>query len=190
LSRETSARAARRSARPGAFAALAAALALAACAAPQLAPSPEPAEFELAGRFAVSWRGEAASGNIAWRRAPGAEELLITSTLGQGVARIRRTDGEFILSTADNREYRAPDAERLTEQVLGFRLPLAGLADWVRARPAPGPSRARLDGEGRLAQLEQSGWTIEYLEYAGARPARLRLTYPGIDLRLAIAEWR
>jgi outer membrane lipoprotein LolB len=187
LSRDSSARAVRRTARPGA---LLAALALAACAAPRLAPSPEPAEFELAGRFAVSWRGEATSGSMAWRRAAGAEELLITSALGQGVARIRRSDGEFVLSTADHREYRAPDAETLTEQVLGFRLPLAGLADWVRARPAPGPSRARLDGEGRLAQLEQSGWTIEYLEYDGARPARLRLTYPGIDLRLAIAEWR
>ncbi|MCX7962170.1 MAG: lipoprotein insertase outer membrane protein LolB [Burkholderiales bacterium] len=164
--------------------------ALAGCAAPVLAPQTAPAAFELTARFAVSYRGEAASGSVAWRWAEGAEELRIGSTLGQGVAHIRREGAEFVLTTADGRRYRATDAEGLTEQALGFRLPLAGLADWVRARPAPGPSRARLDAEGRLAQLEQSGWTIDYLEYAGARPVRLRLAYPGIELRLAIGEWK
>jgi hypothetical protein len=34
---------------------------------------------------------------------------------------------------------------------------------------------------------------IEYQEYAGAPsplPSRMRLTYPGIELRLAISEWK
>ncbi|MDW8469480.1 MAG: lipoprotein insertase outer membrane protein LolB [Burkholderiales bacterium] len=170
--------------------ALAAVCVLAGCAAPGLAPDSAPAEFELTARFAVWYRGEAASGSVAWRWAERAEELRIGSTLGQGIAHIRREGAEFVLTTAESRQYRATDAEGLTEQALGFRLPLTGLADWVRARPAPGPSRARLDAEGRLAQLEQSGWTIDYLEYAGARPVRLRLAYPGIELRLAIGEWK
>lgn len=187
MSRERCERAGRGGAPAGA---LAAALALGACAAPSLAPLAEPPEFELSGRFAVSYRGEAASGNMAWRRAAGAEELLITSALGQAIARIRRSGGEFVLTAADGREFRAANAETLTEQALGFRLPLEGLADWVRARAAPGAARVQADREGRLAQLEQSGWTIEYLEYAGLRPVRLRLVYPGIDLRLAITRWK
>ena len=48
----------------------------------------------------------------------------------------------------------------------------------------------RSDGAGRLLQLEQSGWRIEYLEYQGKLPARLRLTYPGLELRLAVSEWK
>jgi outer membrane lipoprotein LolB len=148
-------------------------------------------EFELAGRIAVRYGGESSSGNVAWRHARDADELLITSSLGQGVARIVRDGEEIILTTAEPREYRAADAEALTEQVLGFRLPLAGLADWVRARPSTeAPAMAEYSSDGRLLSLEQRGWKIEYLEYSGAKPARMRLTYPGIELRLAISEWK
>ncbi|MGQ0510545.1 MAG: lipoprotein insertase outer membrane protein LolB [Betaproteobacteria bacterium] len=169
----------------------AAALFVAGCAEPAFVVAPQTVEFELSGRFAVSYRGEANSGNLAWRHGADAEELLITSPLGQGVARISRTGREVVLTTPEPREYRAADAEALTEKVLGFRLPLAGMADWVRARPAPGASQSRRDAEGRLAELAQGGWTIRYLEYdEGKRPSRLRMTYPGVDLRLAITEWK
>ena len=74
-------------------------------------------------------------------------------------------------------EYSDRDGEALTERVLGFRLPLGGLADWVRGRPAPA--------------LEARGWKVEYQERdEQGRPARLRLTYPGVELRLAISAWR
>ncbi len=170
--------------------AAAATLLLAACAEFGFLAPGQGLEFELAGRIAVRYRDEAASGNLAWRHRARGDELLITSPLGQGIARLAR-EGEIItLTTQDGREFRAADAESLTEQVLGFRLPLAGLADWVRARPAPGPSQARYDAAGRLAELEQSGWRIEYLDWSGALPSRLRLTYPGLELRLAISEWK
>lgn len=169
----------------------AAALFLAGCAEPAFVVAPRAVEFELSGRFAVSYRGEANTGNLAWRYGTDAEELLITSPLGQGVARISRTGREVVLTTPEPREYRATDAESLTEQVLGFRLPLSGLADWVRARPASGASKPRYDAEGRLAELEQAGWKVQYLEYdESKRPSRLRLTFPGVDLRFAITQWK
>jgi outer membrane lipoprotein LolB len=147
-------------------------------------------EFELSGRIAVHYRDQAASGSLAWRHAPRADEMLITSPLGQGIARIVRERDAVVLTTPDGREHRAADAESLTEQVLGFRVPLAGLADWVRARPAPGPSRVRRAADGRLELLEQAGWRIEYLEFAGERPSRLKLSYPGLELRLAVTAWK
>jgi outer membrane lipoprotein LolB len=163
---------------------------LSACA--QLETSaPQDQIFELKGRIAARQGSEAFTGNIAWRHAGSADELLITSPLGQGVARIVRQEGSVLLTTAEPREYRAPDAEALTEQALGFRLPLAGLADWVRARPAPdAPATVERSADGRLVSLEQSGWKIDYLEYSGGRPSRMRLAYPGIELRLAISEWK
>jgi outer membrane lipoprotein LolB len=149
-------------------------------------------EFELRGRIAVRYRDEAASGNIAWRHAPAIDEVLITSSLGQGVARIVRDAQQVVLTTQDGREHRAADAETLTGQVLGFRVPLAGLADWVRGRAAPGPAHERRDAAGRLVELEQAGWIIAYEAWSedGARPTRMRLGYPGMELRLAVAEWR
>lgn len=172
--------------------AFAAALLVAGCAEMQFQRPTDETEFELSGRIAVRFKDESSTGNFAWRHGPSNDEVMITSPLGQGVARIVR-DGEAVtLTDSEGREHRAADAEALTEQTLGFRLPLAGLADWVRARPGPGSSQVRKDGEGRIAELEQSGWKIEYQEWGadGKRPARMKLTYPGLELRLAIAQWK
>lgn len=149
-------------------------------------------EFELTGRIAVRYNHEGSSGNIAWRHRLQGDELLITSPLGQGIARIER-DGEVVsVTTSNGRIYRAHNAEALTEQVLGYRVPLAGLADWVRARPAPGPVRATRDARGRLREIQQNGWRVDYLAYGddGVLPARLSLTYPGLVIRLAISKWQ
>lgn len=153
--------------------------------------SAEAPQFELSARLAARYRDESFSGNVAWRHAQGSDEMLITSPFGAGVARIVREGDAVVLTTSEPREYRARDAETLTEEVLGFRLPLAGLADWVRgraSRDAPRPVETFEDG--RLKTLQQGGWKVEYQAYEGERPARLRLLYPGIELRLAISEWK
>jgi len=152
------------------------ALALSACAGIERSSIEKP-DFDLSGRIAVRYRDESFSANLAWRHARAGDEMLITSALGQGIARIVREGGEVILTTAEPREYRADDAESLTEMVLGFRVPLEGLAQWVRGLPAP--------------ELEARGWKVEYQERdPEGRPKRLRLTYPGVELRLAISEWK
>ncbi len=167
-----------------------AAFLLAACAQLQTATS-EKTLFELNARLAARYGAESFSGNLAWRHAERTDEMLITTPIGQGVARIVREGERVTLTTAEPKEYRAADAESLTQEVLGFRLPLTGLADWVRARPAGDVPFKEAKGEdGRLQKLEQSGWTIEYLEYQGERPSRIRLLYPGIELRLAVSQWK
>jgi outer membrane lipoprotein LolB len=166
----------------------AAALLLSACATPRL--SLEEVEFDLAGRLAARYRNEAFSGNLSWVHARDGDELLISTPLGQGVARIVR-QGDVVTLTTPDGEQSAADAESLTEQTLGFPLPLAGLADWVRGRPSPrAPAKTDFGADGKLARLEQSGWNIEYQAYEGERPSRMRLLYPGIELRLAISEWK
>lgn len=152
---------------------------------------PHDVVFDLAGRLAARYGGEAFSGNLAWRHAGSSDEMLITSSLGAGVARIVRDGDSVVLSTAEPKEYRGTDPEALTEEVLGFRVPVTGMADWVRGRPSPGSeAKTQYDAAGRLRSLEQAGWKVEYLEYEGERPMRLRLTYPGIELRLAVSQWK
>ena len=179
------------SAAAAAKAALAAALlALAACAELPRAPG-ESYEFELTARFAASYRNEAASGNLQWRHRAAHDEVMLSSPFGQGLARISRDGESVVLVAGDDKRYSAADAETLTEQVLGFRLPLRGLTDWVRARPATdAPAQAEYAQDGRLLSLEQHGWRIEYMAYEGIQPKRLKLIYPGLELRLAITEWK
>lgn len=169
---------------------VAVALLAGACVSMEPRPPEGPLEFQLAGRLAARYEGESFTGNVAWSHARQGDEMLISTPMGQGVARIVRDAHGVVLRTAEPREYRAPDAESLTQKVLGFRLPLAGLGDWVRGRPAPGNFHAERSPEGRLQLLEQGGWRIEYQEYEGERPKRLRLVYPGVELRFAVSEWK
>jgi len=149
---------------------------VAGCAQVEIKPPAGALEFSLAGRIAARYGKESFSGNIAWRHARDGDELLISTPTGQGVAQIVRQGDAVLLKTAEPREYRASDSESLTERVLGFPVPLEGLAQWVQGKPAP--------------QLESRGWKVEYQEYdAERRPTRMRLTYSGIELRLAISQW-
>jgi outer membrane lipoprotein LolB len=170
-------------------------LLLAACATVDEQPAPAGPigeAFQLTGRVSVKYGAEAASGKISWQHDPAGDDLLFSTPLGQGVARIVRSDAQVSLTTSDQKTYQAGDVETLTEQVLGWRLPLTGLPDWVRGRAAAGePAQTRLDGSQRLAELRQSGWLVEYLEYRGENgpPALLRLSREDVVIRLAIDQW-
>lgn len=146
--------------------------------------------FELTGRVAVRHGDEGTSGRIVWRHGPDFDEMLIASVLGQGIARITRRNGGVELVTADRTEYQAAEAESLTERILGWRLPLAGLSDWVQGRADPAyPATLVRDAQSRLSELEQNGWRIRYQEYEGTRPARLRMSRNGLEIRLIVDRW-
>lgn len=149
---------------------------LAACAQLEIKPPAGPLEFSLAGRIAARSGKESFTGNISWRHARDGDELLISTPTGQGVAQIIRQGDAVLLKTSEPREYRAADSEELTERVLGFRLPIEGLAETVQGRPSPA--------------LEKRGWKIEYQDFDDQRrPTRLRLTNAGAEVRLAIHQW-
>ena len=146
------------------------------CAQVELRP-PASAQFDLLGRIAARAGNEGFTGNVNWRHAANGDEMLITTPLGQGVARIVRQGDAVQLTTAEGKEFRAADSEELTERVLGFRLPIEGLADWVQGNPAPA--------------LEQRGWKVEYLSRDEQnRPRLMRMTYQGVEVRFAVTEWR
>ena len=171
-------------------------LLFAGCAAvePQPVPSGNAGDsFFLSGRVAVKYGAEAASGNISWQHGLANDDLLISTPLGQGVARIERRGTMVNLTTSDQKVYQASDVESLTERVLGWRLPLEGLHDWVRGRAAAGaPAQIQMDGSQRPAELRQSGWLVEFLDYkpGSALPARLRLSHENLEIRLFIDQWR
>jgi outer membrane lipoprotein LolB len=154
----------------------------------QLPPQqPSSDGFELTGRVAVRYGQESATGRVQWQHSVAADDLLITTPIGQGIARIVRGPEGVRLETSDGRVYNAPDAETLTQQVLGWRLPLAGLPDWLRARARAGSPADIQPGEGgRPFALRQDGWQVDYEEYAGNRPARVRLVHPNVEIRLVV----
>jgi len=115
--------------------------------------------------------------------------MLLTSPVGQSVARISRDGDRYRLLTGDNKEYQARDAESLTEQALGWRLPLSGLSDWVQGRPNPDRPAEVSGAAGDGLAIRQDGWRVAYEEFRDGRPYRLRLSRESLEIRLVVDEW-
>lgn len=180
-------------------AALAVLLALGGCASvPPIPPALVRTEltdaWTLLGRIGVKTSEQSLSGQIHWKHRPETDEVLMTSPLGQGVARIVRDAAGVTLEVPNQPARRAPDAESLTRAVLGYGLPVSGLAWWVQAHPVPDRAfEATRDAAGRIAQIRQDGWVIDYLQYADdapARPRKLLVARDGLEIRLVTDSWK
>lgn len=177
-----------------------AALLLAACAGtlptPPSAAFPSVEEpFSAEGRLSARHGSSAASVHFAWEHRPPRDLVTLTNPLGQAIAELSgdTAAGRVEVRTADGRRDEATDWMALTERTLGFRLPVDGLVAWIRAAPRAGmPYSIETDREGRVSVLRQAGWEIvyDYADAASRRPGRLRITYPELDIRMAIDAWR
>jgi outer membrane lipoprotein LolB len=155
------------------------------------AKAPLPANWTLQGRIGILAGEQSLSGQIRWQHSVETDEVLLTSPLGQGVARIVRDAEGVQLDMPKQPTRRAPDAESLTREALGYTLPVAGLAWWVQARPDPDSAfEATRNASGRLTQLKQHGWVIDYLQYAAdGRPRTLAVMREGLVIRLVADTW-
>lgn len=151
--------------------------------------------FQLSGRIAVKHDGQGFSGTLRWAHDALHDEIFLLSPLGQGVARITRTPSSITLTTADEKTYQAGNIETLTQEALGWRLPLHGLEHWVLGLPAPeGAVRLELDATGQPSRLSQDGWRIDYARYQTVQgvnlPAKLEITRDDdLEVRLVIDRW-
>ena len=149
--------------------------------------------FQLAGRVGVKYDDQGFSGNMRWQHRAQSDEILILSPLGQGVAQIVQDSTGVSLTTSDQKIYHAQDAETLTDEILGWRLPLAGLRYWVVGRAAPGNAEMEHDQAGRVSRLKQDGWQIDYLSYRETNgvtlPQKLIMQRGNLEMKLIIDSW-
>jgi outer membrane lipoprotein LolB len=174
------------------------AAAIAGCA--TLVPTEPVLDFH-SGRFAASIsRGEhreAVSGRFTLTVYAGRTTLDLASPLGNTLARVQtdatgatltapQADGTLATLYGDN-----PDA--LAESVLGFSLPVSGLADWIAGRPVPGRPARLVPEAGPAQRIEQDDWLIVIDERFEDTRAPRRLSFDrhadpatGTSLRLRL----
>ena len=159
-----------------------------------------PADRSYTGRFsattALGEQRDSVSGRFNLEIRGQQQVLELSSPLGTTVARIEIEPGGARATGAQMQEVREPDADAITEQLLGWPLPVAGLTDWIEGRPTP-QRLARVERDaGRVTLIEQDGWTIRFPEYfdSTVRPRRLVLeraalaSVPSVTLRLVLDE--
>ncbi len=118
-------------------------------------------EFNILGRLAIQDEKQSFSGSFRWVHLAASDEILLFTPLGQAVAEITKDDGGVRLITSKMEGYYANDAETLTEQILGWRLPLDGLRYWIQGMHSPlSAAEKDLDRQNQLLAIRQDGWHI------------------------------
>jgi outer membrane lipoprotein LolB len=108
---------------------------------------------------------------------------------------LTRDAGGVTLTTSNQNTIHANDAENLTQQTLGWSLPMNGLTDWILGRPAQGPVEVLAwDTNGNITHMKQQGWDIQYAEYAPfsgvTLPQKITLKSQKLDLKLVVETWQ
>jgi outer membrane lipoprotein LolB len=158
---------------------------------PKLDLTPRWSAYDVAGRIAARKGDDAFSGSFRWSHQADKDRIELASPLGQTVALMQRDEGGIRVQTPDGKSLRAPTWESLTTRVLGWPLPVSGLAYWMESAAVPQvPYEAQPDESGRPAELRQQGWTVRYREYdQQSRPTRLQLEYDTLEIRVAVDTW-
>lgn len=152
------------------------------------------AGFSIQGRIGIQTNPKGFSGSLIWLHGESADDIALFSPLGSQVASIKSTATQITLLDGSGKSYHAADAETLTQDVLGWRLPLKGLSDWALGRPRPAPIQSSAwNAQGLLTHLEQDGWNIEYDNYqqqgAHMLPGKIYLKSQQLNIKLLVEKW-
>jgi len=154
--------------------------------------------FALEAKLAVQYAGKGYTARLEWQHDDQADTMRIFSPLGQQVALIQRNQQAVTLTDQSGKQHTAADVASLTERLLGWRLPLSGLSQWILGISHPAsPFQANYLENGAPASLTQDQWQISYDDYRqtafnGALeqlPYTTRLQQQDVRLKLVIQHW-
>lgn len=153
-------------------------------------------EWTATGRISIRSENRTWSATLQWRQTGEHYRIRLVAPLGQGGVEIEGGPGDVTLRTTSHEIYHASDPDHLLVDTLGWRIPVRGLRYWILGLPDPGQPMPviKLDDQGRLQHLEQTGWDIEYPGYTPARepmlPRKLYLRRSEFQVRLVVTEWQ
>ena len=170
--------------------ALSAAVLLAACAQPRMATSDswreqtEMPDFTADGRLAVKVNEKGSYANFDWTHQNQVQTIDVNTPLGNTVGQLCQ-DGQGVLAVdGKGQVYQAANAEALSEQLLGYALPVQYLDVWANGQWVKNAPYQILP-DWRLQQFE---WTITRRLKEDGTPRILQLESPKLSLRLVFDQ--
>jgi outer membrane lipoprotein LolB len=158
--------------------------------------------LSFSGRVALSNGRNAGSGRIEWQQSGDDYAVTLSAPVTRqswklsGDARSARIEG------IEGGPREAADVVQLLRDSTGLDIPVGALAAWASGARADvgmfGPAKVGFDADGRLARIEQDGWTVDYLGWQEqdsgngeplAMPNRINAQRDPAKVRLAIDAW-
>ena len=160
-------------------------------------------DWSLAGRVALANGDRGGSGRLDWRQAGDQSSVSLSAPITRQSWRLDAGPGGATLDGLEGGVRRGADPGQLLLQSTGWDIPVGALPAWLRgARAADrGVATLQFGADGRLARMEQSGWTITYADWrlppapgvGGAMdvalPHRLEAVRGGARVRLVVDGW-
>lgn len=152
--------------------------------------------WSIKGRLAVQDGQGGWSATLFWDQKNQSYRMRFVAPLGQGTYQLQGDNDLVSLLTADNKLYQADTPETLLLDNMGWSVPLHGLKYWIKGVPEPGKSTENLllDDQGRLTDMQQSGWRISisrYTDFNGTQlPSKLYMHNDRFKLRLVVDDWK
>ena len=152
--------------------------------------------WSMLGTLAVRSGSGASRVAVRWRQARHSWLVRFMGPLGVGLLEVEGSATEVEARFSNGRRASATSPEALLEQEIGWSVPLHELRYWIVGAPAPdgSPLKMELDGQGRLAHLEQAGWTVVYERYGDvddlALPERIRFSGESVEATVVVRRWK
>lgn len=151
--------------------------------------------WEVSGAMAARNKNKGWSAAVNWlQQGPNRYQIRLSGPLGGGTVIITK-NGSVVTLKDGAKSASSGNAETLLKKQTGVSIPVSNLFYWVRGIKAPGAAQSeKRDQYGRLTQLRQAGFVIDYLQYTSAGkailPGIIRMQGNGVFIKLVIKRWK
>jgi outer membrane lipoprotein LolB len=153
--------------------------------------------WSLQGRVALSNGRDGGSGRIDWVQDGARYDMSLSAPVTRQSWRLEGDAARARLDGIAGGPLEGDDPQALLREATRWEIPVAALSSWVRGMRADearhGPAILGFGPDGRLATLEQAGWTVHYTEWDAAAavelPRRLEAARGEAKVRLVVDAW-
>jgi outer membrane lipoprotein LolB len=159
-------------------------------------------DVRLGGRLSVSYRAagkpESLQGKFLWVQRGEEIDIELLTPLGQTIARIAIAPGRARIEQSGGDVREAASIDQLTEQTLGWTLPVNGLRYWLQGFMPDARGQLASVTPDQSGTLRGDGWKLRYVSWQAdgstAMPKRIDFTrdtaQSELALRVVIDRWQ
>jgi outer membrane lipoprotein LolB len=159
-------------------------------------------DVRLGGRLSVSYRAagkpESLQGKFLWVQRGEEIDIELLTPLGQTIARIAIAPGRARIEQSGGDVREAASIDQLTEQTLGWTLPVNGLRYWLQGFMPDARGQLASVTPDQSGTLRGDGWKLRYVSWQAdgstTMPKRIDFTrdtaQSELALRVVIDRWQ
>ena len=132
--------------------------------------------IDLSGKLSVNYlkddKQESLTGNFTWDQTPNRIEVNLASPLGQTIATIAVTPEGATLTQSGQPPRTAADIDGLTQQTLGWTLPVSGLRDWLQGYALDAEGKRFAASPANNSVVTKDGWRLRFVSWQDDKAAQ------------------